>query len=86
MYSIEAEDKVALTEYLESSSCRRAVLARHLDGNIIEADCLTTNSILCDRCQESLEECSSHSVTGSGSGSGSGLHRESNAKAIYKAL
>jgi superfamily II DNA helicase RecQ len=85
-YSIEAEDEAALTEYLESSSCRRAVLARHLDGSTTGADCLTTDSILCDRCQESLEECSSHSVTSSGSGSGSGLHRENNAEAIHEAL
>ena len=53
-YSVEAQDEVALTEYLESGGCRRAVLARHLDGRLKEADCLTTDSILCDRCQESL--------------------------------
>jgi superfamily II DNA helicase RecQ len=54
-YSVEAQDEAALTEYLESRSCRRAVLARHLDGDVKGADCISTDSILCDRCQESAE-------------------------------
>src|SRR5271156_2957757 len=33
-YSVEAQDEAALTEYLESSSCRRAVLAKQLDGDV----------------------------------------------------
>jgi superfamily II DNA helicase RecQ len=49
-YSVEAQDEAALTEYLESDRCRRAALAQHLDGDIEGADCLTTDSILCDRC------------------------------------
>ena len=49
-YSVEAEDEAALTEYLESRSCRRAVLARHLDGYVDATSCLTSDSILCDRC------------------------------------
>jgi len=64
-YSVEAQDEAALTEYLESSSCRRAVLARHLDGDVDGTDCLTTDSILCDRCHESVEE------EGRGGGGGS---------------
>jgi superfamily II DNA helicase RecQ len=83
-YSVEAQDEAALTEYLESGSCRRAVLARHLDGYVKGADCLRTDSILCDRCQESLEQ---RSRPGSGikedSGSGS---QESGIEAIYQAL
>ena len=60
-YSVEAQDEAALTEYLESGDCRRAVLARHLDGHLGGADCITTDSILCDRC---------HGLVGQGSGSG----------------
>lgn len=75
-YSVEAQDEAALTEYLESRSCRRAVLAKHLDGHIEGTDCLTTDSIHCDRCQELLEQQSSGSDSGP----------ESGAKAIYQAL
>ncbi len=55
-YSVEAKDEAALTEYLESSSCRRAVLAKHLDGHIEATSYITTNSILCDQCKASLEQ------------------------------
>lgn len=48
VYSIEAEDEAILTEYLESSSCWRTVLAQYLDRSTIGANCLTTNSILYD--------------------------------------
>lgn len=70
-YSVEAQDEAALTEYLESSGCRRAVLARHLDGDLEGADCVTTDSIPCDRC---------HGLVGQGSGSG-----EDSIEAIHQA-
>jgi ATP-dependent DNA helicase RecQ len=54
-YLVEAQDKAVLTEYLESSSCRRAVLARYLNSNIKGTDCLTTDSMLYNRCQASLK-------------------------------
>jgi superfamily II DNA helicase RecQ len=50
-YSVEAEDEAVLSEYLESSSCRRTVLGRHLDGYLEATSCLATNSVPCDRCQ-----------------------------------
>jgi superfamily II DNA helicase RecQ len=78
-YSVEAQDEAALTEYLESRSCRRAVLARHLDGDLEGADCVTTDSVLCDRCQESLQQRESRA-------SGSGSPEESGINAIHQAL
>ena len=48
VYLVEAEDEAALTEYLKSRSCRRAVLTRHLDGYIDATSCLASNSILCN--------------------------------------
>jgi superfamily II DNA helicase RecQ len=83
-YSVEAQDEAALTEYLESRSCRRAILARHLDGDLEGADCVTTDSILCDRCQELLEQGYSSQEENrleesSSSGGGSGSLESSNA-------
>jgi hypothetical protein len=69
-YSVEAQDEAALTEYLESRSCRRAVLAQHLDGHLEGTDCITTDSILCDRCQELVEIRGGSGHGGDGSGSG----------------
>src|SRR5271165_5099949 len=96
-YSVEAQDEAALTEYLESDGCRRAVLAKHLDGDIEGADCVSTDSILCDRCQELLEQSSRHSEESSGElleqssrhseeSSGSGSQDESSTEAIHQAL
>jgi superfamily II DNA helicase RecQ len=81
VYSVEAQDEAVLTEYLESHSCRRAVLAKHLDGHLEGTDCITTDSILCDWCEQSLQP-----EDTSGSGSGSGSQDESGAKAIHQAL
>jgi hypothetical protein len=81
-YLVEAQDEAALTKYLESDGCRRAVLAKHLDRDIEGADCLTTDSILCDRCQELVKQSSSHSEKSSGSGS----QDESSVEAIHQAL
>ena len=83
IYSVEAQDEAALTEYLESRRCRRAVLAKHLDGQSEESSCIATDSILCDRCQESIQQEGSH---GSGSGSGSGSQDEKSTNAIHQAL
>ena len=82
-YSVEAQDEEALTEYLESSSCRRAVLAKHLDGHLDATSCIATDSMLCDQCEALLKprEVKSESEEGSSSSSGSGL--ENGANAIY---
>jgi superfamily II DNA helicase RecQ len=85
-YSVEAQDETALTEYLESGSCRRAVLARHLDGHIDRTSCIETDSILCDRCEASLESREANSTTKEDSGSGSGSGLENGAEAIHQAL
>ena len=50
VYSVEAQDETALTEYLESTSCRRSLLAQYLDGISLATDCRATDSILCDQC------------------------------------
>lgn len=82
IYSIEAQDEAALTEYLESGHCRQAVLAKHLDSDLKGTDCITTDSIPCDRCQEPLEQGGSQVERSSSRGSG-GL--ESGAEAIHRA-
>jgi superfamily II DNA helicase RecQ len=46
IYSVEAEDEAVLSEYLESSSYRRIVLARYLDSYLEAISYITTNSIL----------------------------------------
>jgi superfamily II DNA helicase RecQ len=83
-YSVEAEDEAALTEYIESGSCRRAVLAKHLDGYTDATSCIATDSILCDRCEALLEPGEVKSESEEGSGSGSSL--ENGAEAIHQAL
>jgi len=75
-YSVEAQDEAALTEYLESRSCRRAVLAQHLDGQVGDTSCLATDSIPCDQCNRS-PELETH---------GSGNTHESSAPEIHQAL
>ena len=74
-----------MTEYLESSSYRRAVLAKHLDGHLDATSCIATDSMLCDQCEALLEprEVKSESEEGSGSGSGSGSSLENGANAIH---
>ena len=67
-YSVEVHDEDALTEYLESESCRRGVLAQHLDGHVEGKSCVETDSILCDRCHASV---TAMPVLDEGSGSGS---------------
>lgn len=81
MYFVEAQDETALTEYLESSSCWRAVLAQYLDGHINQINCLTMDSILCDRCKEL-----SSSDSGSGNDSDSDSLDTSSIEAIHQAL
>ena len=49
-YSVEQADEEALTGFLQSSSCRRAVLARYMDGQKEGASCKDTDSVLCDCC------------------------------------
>jgi hypothetical protein len=73
-YSVEAQDESTLTEYLESHGCRRVVLAKHFDGALTGSDCITTDSILCDRCADLV-------ALGSGSRS-----PESSTTAIHQAL
>ena len=55
------------------------MLAKHLDGYLEETDCIKTNSILCDWCEQSLQPEDTSS-------SGSSSQDDSGAKAIYQAL
>jgi superfamily II DNA helicase RecQ len=47
-YSVEKVDEDAMTEFIQSSGCRRVVLSRHFDGSM--ADCHSVDGVLCDRC------------------------------------
>jgi superfamily II DNA helicase RecQ len=46
MYLVEVQNEAILTKYLESNSCRRAILARHLDGDLEGTNYIATNGIL----------------------------------------
>lgn len=71
-YSVEVQDEVALSKYLQSTKCRRVPLAKYLDGDLDDTDCLATQSILCDRCQEATSR-SGGGSQGRRDGSGSPL-------------
>ena len=64
IYSVKAQDEATLTKYLESSSCWRAILAKYLDSYSKEASCVTTDSILYDQCQESIQQQEGSSSSG----------------------
>ena len=75
-YTVEDEDEAALSEFLEATSCRRAILARHMDGVSEGADCTSSSSMLCDWCEGrkgdgGLGIGAGGRGTGSSSGSGS---------------
>lgn len=70
-YSVEQVDEQALSEFLLTSSCRRAVLAEYLDGVSHGADCHSTDNIPCDQCSAQLEMSGDES-RGCGSGSDGG--------------
>jgi superfamily II DNA helicase RecQ len=55
-YSVEQVDEDSLTEYIQSTRCRRSILGRYLDGILTETDCLTTDSVLCDWCEKKSQE------------------------------
>jgi len=82
-YSVEHQDEEALSEFLSTRGCRRAVLAGHLDGVFEGADCISTDSILCDQCRRrtlfSGEGGGPEAAEGRGGGSGGGRRRESDA-------
>jgi hypothetical protein len=50
-YSVEQIDEDAITEFIQTKTCRRQVLARHMDGEEEGADCTSTDSVFCDRCR-----------------------------------
>ena len=56
IYLVKAQDEAILTKYLESSSCRRAILAKYLDSYSKEASYITIDSILYDQYQESIQQ------------------------------
>lgn len=50
-YSTEQVDEDAMTEFLQSTGCRRQVLAWYFDGEESGSDCKSTDSVYCDRCK-----------------------------------
>ncbi len=56
----------------------------HLDGHLEGADCLTTDSVLCDRCKELLAQGSSSGSPKKGSSPKKGI--KSNMDSIYYTL
>ena len=50
-YSIEDIDEAAMTEFIQSKTCRRKVLAKYLDGESIQVDCRSIDGVNCDWCK-----------------------------------
>ena len=50
-YSVEQIDEDAMTEFIQTKTCRRQVLGRHMDGEEEGVDCTSTDSVFCDRCR-----------------------------------
>jgi superfamily II DNA helicase RecQ len=50
-YSVEQVDEDAMTEFIQSTGCRRQVLSRHMDGEESGSSCSQTDSVFCDRCR-----------------------------------
>jgi hypothetical protein len=50
-YSVEQIDEDAMTEFIQSTRCRRQVLSRYMDGEPDGGSCSQTDSIFCDRCR-----------------------------------
>jgi superfamily II DNA or RNA helicase len=50
-YSVEQVDEDAMTEFIQSSGCRRVVLGQYMDGIGAESNCHQTDSVFCDRCK-----------------------------------
>ena len=44
-------DQLALQNFLITPHCRRLVLTEYLDGSEMIKDCMASNSVLCDNCQ-----------------------------------
>lgn len=72
IYSVEAQDEAALTAFLESTSCRRSLLAQHFDGSLDSTSCTATDSILCDRCHIEAQSAMDPEVPSGGSDNSSG--------------
>jgi len=51
-YSVEQVDEDAMTEFIQSKSCRRQVLGRYMDGSAGDS-CHESDSMFCDRCRAS---------------------------------
>lgn len=53
-YSVEQVDEDAMTEFIQSTECRRRVLGRHMDRGVgVESSCSISDSVYCDRCRMS---------------------------------
>jgi len=49
-HSVELIDEEAMTQYIQSTKCRRVVLAQYLDEGGEESDCNSINGVFCDHC------------------------------------
>ena len=50
-YTVKDKDEEALSEFLSTQSCRRAVLAQYIDGVSTGAEYVRSRSMLCNRCR-----------------------------------
>jgi superfamily II DNA helicase RecQ len=52
-YSVEKVDEDAMTAFIQTSTCRRKVLGQYFDHESEVIDCISTDSVFCDRCKVS---------------------------------
>ena len=50
-YSVEQIDEKAMTEFIQSSQCRRVILAQYMDIATGSDDCRSINGVFCDWCK-----------------------------------
>lgn len=50
-HSVEQADEDAMTEFIQSTGCRRRVLGRYMDGDTGGDGCHESDSVFCDRCR-----------------------------------
>ena len=67
-YTVEDKDEEALSEFLSTQSCRRAVLAQYMDGVSTGAECVRSGSVLCDQCRRHNDGSRVSNAHGGGSG------------------
>ena len=52
-YSVEEMDEEAMTAFILAPTCQRKVLSQYMDLESNKVDCISTDSVFCDRCKVS---------------------------------